>query len=67
MIAGRGPDTGGEYVILSSFEGVTTDGSWLTATPDPPWQGIDSIRVATIRGPASVAWYEIEVYGTLDG
>jgi hypothetical protein len=51
--------------VLHMFEGFTTDRQWLTYTPDAPWEGIDRIGVGTTTSPSWVAWFEIQVMGTV--
>ncbi|MGA9190194.1 MAG: hypothetical protein WBZ24_00540, partial [Anaerolineales bacterium] len=60
-VLGKGPGTGGEFVLLHTFDGPTEDGQQIDFTPGSPWQGIQVVRIMTDSGPSWVAWREIEV------
>jgi hypothetical protein len=60
-VLGKGPGTNGEFRLLYTFTGDTTDGQTLTYTPPQPIQGIQFIRVETTVSPSWVAWREIEI------
>lgn len=64
VIFGLGPGAS-EPEVLHVFEGFTTDGQWLTYTPETPWEGVDRIGVGTVASPSWVAWFEIQVLGTV--
>ncbi|HET7010460.1 MAG TPA: discoidin domain-containing protein [Anaerolineales bacterium] len=61
LIYGRGDGTGGEFVRLHTFMGVTDDSDVLVFTPESPIVGIREIRVETTFSPSWVGWREIEV------
>lgn len=50
--------------LLTTLSGTTTSGSWLQPTFSPAAPGIRFVRVKTTASPSTVAWAEIEVYGT---
>jgi len=60
-VLGKGPGTGGEFVLLHTFDGPTDDGQQIGFKPDSPWQGIQVVRIMTDSSPSWVAWREIEV------
>jgi hypothetical protein len=62
-LAGRGPDPGGRWILLHTFDGSTSDGQTLTYTSDAPLQGIQYVRVETVTSPSWVAWREVVVIG----
>jgi hypothetical protein len=66
-VLGKGPGTGGEFLLLHTFEGLTEDGQRMIFTPDTPWQGIQVVRVMTDVSPSWVAWREIELIDAGDG
>jgi hypothetical protein len=53
--------TDGQFTLLTTFDGDTTDGQTLTFAPEEPLRTIRYIRVETIESPSWVAWREIEV------
>lgn len=61
VIEGRGPGTGGVFVGLGVFSGITADGDHLSLAPDAPWVGLETIRVTTTDSPSWIAWREIQV------
>jgi len=63
-VLGKGPGTGGDLILLYTFEGETTDSLALIYAPPQPWQGIQSIRIETVTSPSWVAWREIQITGT---
>lgn len=77
LLVGQFPDGDTEHVVfgfrpgdsepevLHVFEGYTTDRQWLTYTPETPWEGLDRIGVGTLVSPSWVAWFEIQVVGTV--
>lgn len=62
-VMGKGSGTGGEFVLLHTFDGPTEDGQRLIFKPDAPWEGIQVIRIMTDVSPSWVAWHEIQVIG----
>lgn len=56
-----GKSSSGQYVLLTTFEGNTTDGQTLVFAPHQPMKDIQFIRVETIESPSWVAWREIEI------
>lgn len=61
QIKGRSAD--GQFFLLHTFDGATSDGDELVLKPDSPFMGIRFIRIETILSPSWVAWREIEVMG----
>jgi hypothetical protein len=57
----KGPGTGGEYVLLTTFDDETIDGELLTFLPNSLLTGIQFVRIETETSPSWVAWREIEV------
>lgn len=57
----KGPATNHEYVLLHTFEGVTTDSNWLVFKLPEPLQGIRYIRIETVSSPSWIGWREIEI------
>lgn len=62
-VYGAGPGTGGQFVLLYTFEGSTVDSQLLEFAPEAPWEEIQFIRIETVSSPSWVAWREIEVFG----
>ncbi len=60
-VLGKGPGTGGAFVLLHTFDGPTEDGQRLIFAPDSPWEGLQVVRVMTDASPSWVAWREIEL------
>ncbi len=60
-VRGKGPGTGGVFVVLYTFEGPTQDSQVLSYKPPEPWKGIQVIRIETTASPSWVAWREIEL------
>ncbi len=65
-VLGKGPGTGGAYVLLHTFSGFTTTLQWLTYTPPTPWSAVQFVRVETVgslsgESPSWISWREIEV------
>jgi len=58
-VLARGAD--GQFMVLTIFDGKTTDGQVLLFKPAQPLAGIQFIRVETVTSPSWVAWREIEV------
>ena len=56
-----GKSSSSEYVLLTTFEGNTTDGQTLTFHPSETIQDIQFVRVETIESPSWVSWREIEI------
>ena len=50
-------------MLAHEFSGQTTDLDELVYKPDPPLEGIQFIRIETLKSPSGVAWREIEVIG----
>ncbi len=57
----KGAGTGGEYVLLHTFNGRTADLAVLSVPLDGPLEGIRFIRIETEDSPSWVSWREIEV------
>lgn len=57
----KGPGTGDEYVLLTTFDGETKDGDPLVFVPDLPVTGIQFVKIETTKSPSWVAWREITV------
>ena len=60
-VLGKGPGTGGAFVLLHTFDGPTEDSQRLVFAPESPWAGIQVVRVMTDTSPSWVAWREIEL------
>ena len=60
-ILAKGTATGGRYVLIHTFDGFTTDNSWLTYAPAEPARGVRYIRIETVSSPSWVSWREIVV------
>jgi hypothetical protein len=60
-IRGKGAGPQDLYIVLHTFEGITTDVQALSFTPVQPWQGIRYLRIETLDSPSWVAWREIEI------
>jgi len=58
-LLGKAP--GGEFALLQSFDGETTDSQVLVFEPPSPVLGIQFIRVETTASPSWVSWREIEI------
>lgn len=56
-----GKSANGQFILITTFEGDTTDGETLFFTPLEPIPEIQFIRVETIETPSWVAWREIEI------
>lgn len=60
-VFGKGPGTGGKYILLHTFQEITEDSQVLAYRPTTPWEGIEVIRIETIASPSWIAWREIEI------
>jgi hypothetical protein len=60
-VLGRGPGTDGQLVLLETIQTETRDGQVITVTPESPWLGLESLRIATDASPSWVSWREIVV------
>jgi hypothetical protein len=60
-VYGKGPGTGGDFVLLTTLSGVTESLDVLDYTPAEPLRDVQFIRVETITSPSWVGWREIEV------
>ncbi|MBN2009827.1 cellulase family glycosylhydrolase [candidate division KSB1 bacterium] len=58
-----GLPSGGQYIKLHEFNGITGDDQELTVMPSSPWLAIKRIRIETTQSPSWVSWREIEVFG----
>jgi hypothetical protein len=58
-ILGKG--AAGDYSLLTTLKGKTTDGQTLIFRPALPAQGLQFIRVETVESPSWVSWREIEI------
>jgi hypothetical protein len=56
-----GGSANGQFNLLTTFEGNTSDGQTLVFTPSQPVSAIRLIRVETVSSPSWVAWREVEV------
>ena len=56
-----GKSANSQYILITTFEGDTTDGETLFFTPHEPIPDVQFIRVETIETPSWVAWREIEI------
>jgi len=59
----EGRSTDGQFILIYTFDGATSDGDELVFKPDSPLTGIRFIRIETVVSPSWVAWREIEVIG----
>jgi hypothetical protein len=60
-VRGKGAGVLDTYVLLLTFEGLTTDAQALSYTPAQPWPGIRYLRIETLESPSWVGWREIEI------
>ncbi len=59
----KGPGTGGEFILAAEFAGDTADAQVLVYKPPAPIEGVQYVRIETLRSPSWVAWREILVIG----
>jgi hypothetical protein len=59
----KGSGTGNELILVQEFAGTTSDAQLLVYKPPQPMEGIQYIRVETLKSPSWVAWREIQVIG----
>lgn len=57
----RGLATDNEYVLLHTFQGVTTEGNRLRYVLPEPLEGVRYIKIESESSPSWIGWYEIEV------
>ena len=60
-IRGKGGGIKDTYILLHSFEGITSDSQVLSFTPAQPWQSVRYLRIETLYSPSWIAWREIEI------
>jgi hypothetical protein len=60
-VLGKGPDTGGVFVVLHTFQEFTEDSQRLVFAPGAPWENVQYIRIETVASPSWVAVREVEV------
>lgn len=53
----------GEFAEIHRFEQSTSTGDWLEFVPEEPLEGIQWVRIETLKSPSWVGWIEIEVIG----
>ncbi|MGD2163799.1 MAG: discoidin domain-containing protein [Anaerolineales bacterium] len=60
-VLGRGSGTGGEFILLHTFSGHTSDSETLSARNPEAWKGIRNVRIVTDSSPSWVAWREVQI------
>ena len=55
--------TGGDFALVHTFEGVTTEGDVLVYEPETPKANVTAVRVETTTlGDLAPAWHELFIY-----
>jgi len=53
----------GEFSEVHRFEQYTSTGDWLEFIPEEPFEGVQMVRIETLKSPSWVGWIEVEVIG----